>query len=111
MAQSEKITKLLAQLKDHLENADDWEYFPIAIDGFSVQKLPANKSKGSSLAFVYNPLGKRKGVYYHTSEEYTTYLASMGEKQAKAITLLKCIEKTNGKVVKKVVKDVEGFEL
>lgn len=111
MASKEKIAELIKLLKAHLKSAEDWSEFPIAIEGLTIKKLPESKNKSASLSMVFNPLGKRKGTYFHNADEFKTTLDKMTEIVDKATILLKCIEKVNGVSATKTPKKSEGFKL
>jgi len=57
------------QLKEHLENAGDWEKMETPIPGVSIVKIPSTKTRGPLLQIEINPLKddgkpmKRKGLF------------------------------------------------
>lgn len=69
-----KLADIQNQLKDHLENAEDWEKMDTPIEGVSVVKVPATKTRPALLFIEVNPLKengtpmKRKGLFVGNKE-------------------------------------------
>ena len=75
------MADIKTQLKEHLENAKDWEKMETPVDGVFVVKVPATKSRPSLLFLEINPLKddgkplKRKGLFVGSKE----FLVKFGE--------------------------------
>lgn len=63
-----------AQLKAHLKNGADWEKMETPVEGVSVVKVPATKTRPALLFLEINPLKddgkpmKRKGLFVGSKE-------------------------------------------
>ncbi len=68
------MVDIQAQLKDHLENAKEWEKMEIPVPGVFVVKVPATKARPALLFLEVNPLKddgkpmKRKGLFVGSKE-------------------------------------------
>ena len=88
-----------AQLKAHLKNAADWEKMETPVQGVSVVKVPATKSRPALLFLEINPLKedgkpmKRKGLFVGSKE----MLIKFGEalQDDKVYQLIVELEKVN----------------
>ena len=115
MATKENMAEVVKVLKDLLEKGDDWA--TLTINGLTIQKLPANKSKASSLALIFNPiiggLQSRKGKYFHDKDGFIGYLGAINEVSDLATRLLMLISKVNPKTstISKSVKSDYTFAL
>ena len=69
-----RVADIQKQLKDHLEKAEDWEKMGTPIEGISVVKVPATKTRPALLFIEVNPLKenetpmKRKGLFVGSKE-------------------------------------------
>ena len=115
MATKEDMVKVVNVLKNLLKDGDDWA--TLTINGLTIQKLPANKSKSASLALKFNPIinGKqaRKGKYFHNKDGLTGYYSAMTDSLDLATALLVLIGKVNpkGASLSKAVKSDYTFSL
>ena len=115
MATKEDMVKVVKVLKELLVKGDDWA--TLTINGLTIQKLPANKSKTASLALIFNPVinGKqaRKGKYFHNKDGFLGYLTAIEESSDLATALLVLIGKVNpkGATVSTAIKSDYTFEL
>ena len=115
MATKEQSAEILKVLNKLLTKGKDWEI--LTINGLSIQKLPATKTKPSTLAVVFNPtingIQARKGKYFHSKEVCKQYFGAFSEKIDLLLTLLGYVDKTNpkGTAVVKQVKSDFSFEL
>ena len=97
-----------SQLKDHLENAQDWEKMETPIPGVSVVKIPATKSRKARLNLEINPLGadsypiKRKGLFIGNAEVLLKIAEAVSHDMV--YPLVKEMEIVNPKVIKKIKK-------
>ncbi|MHA1489132.1 MAG: hypothetical protein ACTSRI_05710 [Promethearchaeota archaeon] len=88
-----------AQLKEHLENAKDWENMETPIEGVSVVKIPLTKNRPSLLFVDVNPLKddgkpmKRKGLFIGSKEMLVKFRDTMSDD--KMYQLIGEIEKIN----------------
>ena len=61
--------EMVVQLREHLENGQDWEKLNAPIPGVYVVKIPATKTHGARLMVEVNPVDesgnprKRKGLF------------------------------------------------
>ncbi len=68
------MADIQAQLKAHLKNGADWEKMETPVEGVSVVKVPATKTRPALLFLEINPLKddgkpmKRKGLFVGSKE-------------------------------------------
>ena len=68
------MADIQGQLKDHLENAKEWEKMETPVPGVFVVKVPATKSRPALLFLEINPLKddgkpmKKKGLFVGSKE-------------------------------------------
>ena len=69
-----QIADINTQLKEHLEKGEDWEKMETPVEGVSVIKVPATKTRPALLFLEINPLKadgrplKRKGLFVSNKE-------------------------------------------
>ena len=79
------MADIQAQLKEFLQNADDWEKMETPIDGVFVVKVPATKTRPALLFLEVNPLKddgkpmKRKGLFIRGKEMYIKFREALDE--------------------------------
>ncbi len=70
-----------SNLKEFLENGEDWERRNTNIPGVAIIRLPATKARSASLAIEVNPLDengrpmKKKGVMVMSGQEIQAFRA------------------------------------
>jgi len=88
-----------AQLREHLKNGKDWEKMATPVDGVSVVKVPATKTRPSLLFLEVNPLKedgkpmKRKGLFVGSKEMLIKFGEALNDD--KVFQLIGEIEKVN----------------
>ena len=68
----ENVESIKKQLRDHLENGDNWEKMDF-IDGVSIIRVPATKTRSALLNIEINPLKdgkplKKKGLFLSSKD-------------------------------------------
>ncbi|MFX1523463.1 MAG: hypothetical protein ACFFCC_08165 [Promethearchaeota archaeon] len=90
-----------AQLKDHLKNGGDWEKMETPIEGVSVVKVPATKSRPALLHLEINPLKedgkpmKKRGLFVGSKEMLIKFSEALNDD--KTFQLIGELEKINPK--------------
>lgn len=90
------------QLKEHLENAKDWEKMDTPVSGVSIVKVPKTKTRPALLFIEVNPLKsdgrpmKRKGLFIGNKEMYLAFKEALEEDAI--FTILQNIESVNPEV-------------
>ncbi len=90
------------QLKDHLENAKEWEKMETPIPGVFVVKVPATKTRPALLFLEVNPLKddgkpiKRKGLFVGSKEMLVKFGEALSDD--KVFQLINEIENINPEV-------------
>ncbi|MFX1457069.1 MAG: hypothetical protein ACFFDB_16965 [Promethearchaeota archaeon] len=90
-----------AQLKDHLKNGADWEKMETPIEGVSVVKVPATKSRPALLHLEINPLKedgkpmKKRGLFVGSKEMLIKFSEALNDD--KTFQLIGELEKINPK--------------
>ncbi|MFW9895754.1 MAG: hypothetical protein ACFFD7_08115 [Candidatus Thorarchaeota archaeon] len=90
-----------AQLKDHLKNGTDWEKMETPIEGVSVVKVPATKSRPALLHLEINPLKedgkpmKKRGLFVGSKEMLIKFSEALNDD--KTFQLIGELEKINPK--------------
>ena len=93
------MTDIEAQLKEHLKNGKDWEKMATPVDGVSVVKVPATKTRPALLFLEVNPLKedgkplKRKGLFVGSKEMLIKFGEALNDD--KVFQLIGEIEKVN----------------
>jgi len=88
-----------AQLREHLKNGKDWEKMATPVNGVSVVKVPATKTRPSLLFLEVNPLKedgkpmKRKGLFVGSKEMLIKFGEALNDD--KVFQLIGEIEKVN----------------
>jgi len=99
------------QLKDHLKSGKDWEKMDTPIQGVSVVKVPATKTRPSLLFLEINPLKedgspmKRKGLFVGSKEMLVKFSEALNDD--KTFQLIQELERVNPKGVKNSTKKLE----
>jgi len=96
------VADIQAQLKEHLKNGKDWEKMETPVEGVSVVKVPATKTRPAILHLEINPLTddgkpmKRKGLFVGSKE----MLVKFGEalQDDKVFQLIIELERVNPEV-------------
>lgn len=96
------MADIQAQLKEHLKNGKDWEKMETPVEGVSVVKVPATKTRPAILHLEINPLTddgkpmKRKGLFVGSKE----MLVKFGEalQDDKVFQLIIELERVNPEV-------------
>ena len=97
-----QMSEIQGQLKDHLNNGQDWEKMETPIDGVNVVKVPATKTRPALLFLEINPLKedgkpfKRKGLFVGSYEMFVKFGEAFNDD--KVYQLIKEVEKVNPKV-------------
>jgi len=79
------MSNIESQLKNHLENAEDWEKMETPIRGVYVVKVPETKTRPASLFLEINPVGsdgkpiKRKGLFVGTFENLLLFSEALAD--------------------------------
>jgi hypothetical protein len=90
-----------AQLKEHLKSGEDWEKMETPVDGVSVVKVPATKTRPALLFLEVNPIKddgkpmKRKGLFVGSKEMLIKFGEALNDD--KVFQLIGEIEKVNPK--------------
>ncbi len=90
------------QLKEHLKNGKDWEKMETPVDGVSVVKVPATKTRPALLFLEINPIKedgkplKRKGLFVGNKEILIKFSEALNDD--KTFQLIGEIEKVNPEV-------------
>lgn len=106
-----KIADISAQLKEHLEKGEDWEKMETPIDGVSIIKVPATKTRTALLFLEINPLKadgrllKRKGLFVNNKEMLIKFSETLNND--KTFHLISVLEKVNPAVSSNDVKKLE----
>ncbi|MHA1490263.1 MAG: hypothetical protein ACTSRI_11490 [Promethearchaeota archaeon] len=88
-----------AQLKEHLENGEDWQKMETPIEGVFVVKVPATKTRPALLFLEINPLKddgkplKRKGLFVGSKEILIKFSETLSDD--KTFQLIGEIDKIN----------------
>ena len=92
-----------SQLREHLKNGKDWEKMETPIEGVSVVKVPATKTRPALLFLEFNPLKedgkplKRKGLFVGSKEMLIKFSEALNDD--KTYQLIQEIEKVNPEAV------------
>lgn len=95
------MADIQAQLKEHLKSGKDWEKMDTPVEGVSVVKVPATKTRPSLLFLEINPLKddgkpmKRKGLFVGTKEMLVKFGEALNDD--KVFQLIGEVEKVNPK--------------
>ena len=106
-----KIADISAQLKDHLEKGKDWEKMETPVDGVSVVKVPATKTRPALLFLELNPLKadgkpmKRKGLFVSNKEMLIKFSETLNDD--KTFQLISVLEQVNPKGSSNNIKKLE----
>ena len=90
------------QLEEHLKNGDDWEKMETPVQGVSVVKVPATKTRPALLFLEVNPLKddgkpmKKKGLFVGSKEMLIKFGEALNDD--KVFQLIGELEKVNPKV-------------
>jgi hypothetical protein len=90
------------QLKQHLEKGEDWEKMETPVEGVSVVKVPATKTRPALLFLEINPLKddgkplKRKGLFVGSKEMLIKFSEALNDD--KTFQLIGELEKVNPEV-------------
>ena len=93
------MTEIEQQLKDHLDNASDWEKMETPIPGVFVVKVPATKTRAALLNLEINPLKdnglqmKKKGLFVSGKEMLIKFSETLSDD--KVYQLINEIERVN----------------
>lgn len=74
---------MIDELKDHLNNAKDWEKLPTTIPGVFIVKVPGTKNRAARLMVEVNPVDKagnirkRKGIFIADFDMYLQFLEAL----------------------------------
>ena len=99
------------QLKEHLKNSNDWEKMDTPIQGVSVVKVPATKTRPALLFLEINPLKedgspmKRKGLFVGSKEMLIKFSEALNDD--KTFQLIQELERVNPKETKNSTKKLE----
>ena len=103
---------MLAQLRDHLDSAADWEKLPTPIPGVYVVKIPATKTRPAKLMIEVNPVDengnprKRKGLFLTDEKMRRDFVVALENEDVS--NLLRAVDVVNPTVAdagqKKVLK-------
>lgn len=95
------MSSIQAQLKEHLEKANDWGKMETPVQGVSVVKVPATKSRPPLLFLEINPLKedgtpmKKRGLFVGSKEMLIKFGEALNDD--KVFQLIGEIEKVNPK--------------
>ena len=97
------MASLEAELREHLKNGKDWEKMSTPIEGVSVVKVPATKTRPALLFLEINPMIdgkplKRKGLFVGNKEILIKFGEALNED--KTFQLITEMEKVNPKTPK-----------
>ena len=96
------MANIEAQLKEHLEVGKDWEKMDTPIEGVSVVKVPATKTRPALLFLEINPIKedgkplKRKGLFVGSKEILIKFSEALNDD--KTFQLIGELEKINPQV-------------
>ncbi len=96
------MSNIEAQLKNHLENAEDWEKMETPVRGVYVVKVPKTKTRPASLFLEINPVGsggkpiKRKGLFIGTFENLLLFSGALSDDKVEQ--LIQELEEINPKL-------------
>ena len=105
------MSEIQAQLKEHLKSGKDWEKMATPIEGISVVKVPATKTRPALLFLEVNPLKedgtpmKRKGLFVGNKEMLIKFSEALSDD--KTYQLIQEIEQINPKESKNSVKKLK----
>jgi hypothetical protein len=105
------MSSIEAQLKEHLENADEWEKMETPVEGVSVVKVPATKTRPALLFLEINPLKedgkplKRKGLFVGSKEMLIKFGEALNDD--KTFQLIQELEKVNPKIANSKAKKLK----
>ena len=95
------MTDIEAQLREHLKSGKDWEKMETPVDGVTVVKVPATKTRPALLFLEVNPIKddgkpmKRKGLFVGSKEMLIKFGEALNDD--KVFQLIGEIEKINPK--------------
>jgi hypothetical protein len=93
------MSDIQAQLKEHLQNGEDWEKLKTPVPGVSVVKVPATKTRPALLFLEVNPLKedgrpmKKKGLFVGSKEMLLKFSETLNDD--KVFQLIGEIESVN----------------
>ena len=96
------MTEIQAQLKEHLENGEDWQKMETPIEGVFVVKVPETKTRPALLFLEINPLKddgkpmKRKGLFVGSKEMLIKFSEALQDD--KVFQLIRELEQVNPEV-------------
>ncbi|MFW9865047.1 MAG: hypothetical protein ACFFEN_03040 [Candidatus Thorarchaeota archaeon] len=96
------MSDIETQLREHLENGEDWEKMETPVEGVSVVKVPATKTRPALLFLEINPIKedgkplKRKGLFVGNKEILIKFSEALNDD--KTYQLIGELEKVNPKV-------------
>ena len=96
------MSEIQGQLKDHLNNGQDWEKMETPIDGVNIVKVPATKTRPALLFLEINPLKedgkpmKRKGLFVANKEMFVKFMEVLNDDNT--FKLIQELERINPKV-------------
>lgn len=97
------MTSIRDQLKEHLENGDNWEKMETPIQGVYIVKVPKTKTRKAMLYLEINPLNdngkplKRKGLFINSKEMLLSFTEALNNE--KSFLLISIIDQINRKGV------------
>lgn len=95
------MADIQTQLKEHLNNGQDWEKMETPVEGVSVVKVPATKTRPALLFLEINPLKadgkplKKKGLFVGSKEMLIKFSEALNDD--KTFQLIGELEKVNPK--------------
>ncbi|MFX1488164.1 MAG: hypothetical protein ACFFBI_03390 [Promethearchaeota archaeon] len=96
------MSDIEAQLREHLKNGEDWEKMETPVEGVSVVKVPATKTRPALLFLEINPIKedgkplKRKGLFVGSKEILIKFSEALNDD--KTFQLIGELEKVNPEV-------------
>jgi len=105
------MSSIEAQLKDHLENAKDWEKMETPVEGVSVVKIPATKTRPALLFLEINPLKdngnpmKKRGLFIGSKEMLIKFSETLNDD--KTFQLIRELEKVNPEIANNKAKKLK----
>jgi hypothetical protein len=96
------MADIKSQLKEHLKNGKDWEKMETPVQGVSVVKVPATKTRPALLFLEINPLTddgrplKKKGLFVGNKEMLVKFGEALNDD--KVFQLIGELEQINPKV-------------
>jgi len=105
------MSDIQSQLKEHLKSGKDWEKMDTPIQGISVVKVPATKTRPALLFLEINPLKedgspmKRKGLFVGSKEMLIKFSEALNDD--KTFQLIQELERVNPKEAKNNTKKLE----